>query len=109
MELNFAVQGSADEPYLVTFRRDGDNLTATCSCRAGELGQLCKHRVQLINGDVSDLVSDNEPEVDEIAGLIAGTGVSAALDALRAAEQAEKDAKREVANRKKALARVMAD
>jgi uncharacterized Zn finger protein len=46
-EICFLVQGSAEEPYKVTFRKKGNNLSAYCTCPAGENGQYCKHRIEV--------------------------------------------------------------
>jgi uncharacterized Zn finger protein len=59
-ETYFIVQGSADEPYKVTFRRKGNNLSAYCTCPAGENGQYCKHRFRILAGCDDGIVSENK-------------------------------------------------
>lgn len=63
MILTFKVQGSQPEPYTVTFRKEGRNITATCTCQAGRNKMYCKHRLNLLVGDVTNLVSDNLQDV----------------------------------------------
>lgn len=108
-ELVFKVQGSEAEPYNVVFRRKGPNLTATCTCKGGEMGQVCKHRLGLLSGDTSAVVSGNLLEVDALQGLIAGTDVEKAFEALASASESLEAAKAEVSRRKKALARSFRD
>lgn len=63
-EISFEVQGSAPEPYLVTFvRRSPTNLSAYCSCPAGENGQYCKHRFAILDGAENSLVSSNASDI----------------------------------------------
>ena len=60
MELRFQVRGSQPEPYTVVFIREGDRLTGSCTCEGAASGQNCKHRLALLNGDVSAVVSGAE-------------------------------------------------
>lgn len=46
-DICFLVQGSAEEPYKVTFKKNGSNLSAYCTCPAGENCQFCKHRFRM--------------------------------------------------------------
>ena len=50
-ELTLHVKGSSSDPYELTFIKDGDSLTALCNCPAGTFGNLCKHRVAILDGD----------------------------------------------------------
>src|SRR6266513_1250299 len=77
--LEFLVQGSAIEPYRVSFRRNGRNLSAYCTCPAGENGMYCKHRIRILQGLAEAVVSDNTKDVSTVAGWLAGTDVEAAL------------------------------
>ena len=75
----FLVQGSSPEPYVVTFEKNENNLTAQCTCTAGTMGQYCKHRFNILNGDDEGVVSENLDEVEAVAELLPGTDVQAAL------------------------------
>ncbi|MCL2588862.1 MAG: SWIM zinc finger domain-containing protein [Oscillospiraceae bacterium] len=59
MEFTFYVQGSAAEPYELTFNAN-DGFAASCSCPAGENRMLCKHILSLLEGDFSN-VTIGEP------------------------------------------------
>jgi len=109
-EIVFAVQGSAPSPYEVRFvRRDGGNLTASCSCPAGAVGQYCKHRFNLMAGSTEGVVSQNLEQVPLVCEWLAGTDVEAAMDRLAKAELQVADAKRLVSKAKKDLAAAMRD
>lgn len=107
--VKFKVQGSASVPYEVTFSREGSNLTATCTCPAGLVGQYCKHRFNILDGVVDGIVSNNENEVATVVGWLPGTDVEAAIKVVSAAEQEVERAKKAATAAKKALARVMRD
>lgn len=56
------VSSSGSGGYIVSFDRDPSNgsLSIVCDCPAGIHGQLCKHKLALIDGD--DSVYDPEME-----------------------------------------------
>jgi uncharacterized Zn finger protein len=88
----FLVQGSAAQPYCVSFRhRDAKNISAYCTCPAGEKGMQCKHRIHILRGLLDGVVSNNTTDVTTVAGWLAGSNVETAL---RAIDQLEKEAER---------------
>lgn len=109
MELNFLVQGSEPEPYRVMFRREGRNFTATCNCRGGEMGQICKHRMNLLKGETVGLVSGNGDQLIHLPGMFSGTDAELAFEKLVEAEAAVDAARAEFSRRKKAFARTLLD
>ncbi len=88
MKLTFLIKGSAPEPYAVTFGRTGNNLTTSCTCPAGKNGQYCKHRFNLMEGDLSALVSKNTGDIAKLHELILGTDVAEAYRPVHEANQA---------------------
>lgn len=100
--LKFLVRGSGGNAYEVDFRRYGNNLTGTCTCSAGQMGKYCKHLFALIEGEVTNLLSENTDDVYRLNDMITGTDVEAAIEAVRIAEK-------ELSSRKKALALAMRD
>ena len=104
-QTTFKVKGSAAEPYELTFIKDGDSLTALCTCPAGEFGNVCKHRTNILEGKIAGIVSENQSEVATVCGWLVGTDVEKALGDLRATEKA-KD-KDNIATAKRTLARAM--
>jgi DNA ligase (NAD+) len=108
-EIVFRVQGSEAEPYRVSFAKNGDNLTARCTCRAGYMGQFCKHRLDILCGDTGAIVSDNLADVTIVTSWLTGSDVEAALHRLAAAEATLAKAQAEVSGLKKALAKKLLD
>lgn len=106
-QLHFLVQGSTPNPYEVTFIKDGDSLTAICSCPAGEFGNFCKHRIAILDGSANAIKSDNAGQVSLVQEWLAGTDVEAALTELRSAENDAKTDKKAVVAAKRKLARAM--
>lgn len=106
-QITFRVRGSSKKPYEVLFIKDGDSLTAVCDCPAGTYGNLCKHRITILDGDASSVCSDNAAEVATIVNWLPGTDVAAALAELRAAEKRDDAGKTELNDAKRKLARAM--
>ena len=107
--LQFIVAGSKGDQYTVIFSREGDNLTASCSCRAGTMGQYCKHRFQLMNGETENLSSSNSDDLNKLGNMLPGTDVEQALYAVEIAEKDHLETKKHLVNCKKALAKSMRD
>lgn len=106
-QLVFLVKGSAANPYELTFIKDGDSLTAICTCPAGTYGNLCKHRVAIIDGDAAAVVSENAGEVSKISEWVVGTDVAAALLEKREIDNTAGASKEAILAAKKKLARAM--
>lgn len=106
-ELSFLVKGSAADPYEVTFIKDGDSLTALCTCPAGQFGNFCKHRIKILDGDGKAIVSDNVKRVPTIVEWLQGSDVAAALLEYRNLEKSGDGSKSDLAAAKKKLARAM--
>ncbi len=106
-ELIFKVKGSSADAYELTFIKDGDSLTALCTCPAGQFGGLCKHRVAIIDGDSRSVCSDNADQAKKIVEWVVGTDVEAALSELRTAEKNKELSKDDIKALKKKVARAM--
>ena len=104
-ELIFEIKGSSKDPYEVIFIKDGDSLTAICNCPAGTYSNVCKHRVNILDGSAKSIVSDNADQVPTVVAWLAGTDVEAALVELRNVEKLDDKAALNDAKRK--LARAM--
>jgi hypothetical protein len=87
----FLVQGSEPAPYRVIFKRTETDLKATCTCRAGKNGILCKHRLSILDGDKKAVVSENSEQVAEVASWLDGSSVGLAISELVALEAEKKD------------------
>ncbi|KAA0893557.1 SWIM zinc finger family protein [Oryzomonas rubra] len=108
-ELIFFVQGSAKEPYKVTFQKKGANLSAYCTCPAGDNGQYCKHRFSILGGVTDGIVSANELDVEIVTSWLAGSDIEAALNDVLNAEEQFEIAKLKLSTAKKQLAKVLRD
>lgn len=71
--LRFLVRGSQNDEYAVAFMLRQGEAASTCTCMAGRMGRFCRHRLALLDGDVSDLVSDNGHDVTRLRQMIKGT------------------------------------
>jgi uncharacterized Zn finger protein len=106
-ELVFLVKGSSSDAYEVTFIKDGPSLTALCTCPAGQFGNYCKHRIDILDGKFDSISSDNADQAPTVTAWLVGTDVEMALSELRAAESTTECAKKDLAVLKKKLARSM--
>lgn len=48
--------------YLVSVERQGDRVLASCTCKAGDFGQLCKHQIGILSGQ-DDLLAPSDEDV----------------------------------------------
>lgn len=103
----FLVQGSAPIPYEVVFAKEGKNLTAFCTCPAGQNGQYCKHRFAILDGKIEGIVSANVDKVKEVVSWLSDTDVEMALKEVKAAELRAVEANDALSRLKKKLARAM--
>lgn len=108
-KVKFLVQGSEIEPYQVSFVKSGNNLSAYCTCPAGEHGIYCKHRIRILTGGTEGIVSSNLDDVKIIQSWLPGTDVEESLNSVADAEAKFDEAKKNLSNAKKKLARVMFD
>ena len=51
----FKVRGSEGDLYQIAFVQTPHGLIVSCTCKAGQNGMFCRHRLQLMAGDKSDL------------------------------------------------------
>lgn len=109
-EILFEVQGSAIEPYGVVFvKRTDNNLSAFCSCPAGENGQYCKHRFNILEGLSKGIVSNNLNDVKIVQSWLSGTDVEKALIKMRELEAEAERIKKALSAAKMEFARAMRD
>ena len=107
--VEFQVQGSARAPYTVAFIKDGEKLSAYCTCPDGRAGHYCKHRFAILSGAEQGIVSRNVGDVAKVKAWFQGTPVEAALHELREAEHAVETASTRLRIARKALAEAMRD
>jgi hypothetical protein len=109
-QISFEVQGSAAEPYGVLFvKRSDNNLSAYCSCPAGENGQYCKHRFNIFDGLTTGIVSNNLDDVKIVQSWLPGTDVERSLIKMRKLEVEADSIKKKLTDAKKEVAKAMHD
>lgn len=60
MDINFIVKGSEGRTYQIEFKRREQGVTATCRCKAGIMGNFCKHRIAILAGDFAGLLNKED-------------------------------------------------
>jgi len=106
-ELTLRVKGSSSDPYELTFIKDGSSLTALCDCPAGTFGNLCKHRVAILDGDTAAVVDDDGEKAGVIVQWLIGTDVESALQEMREVEASSEASKPDLVAAKRKLAKAM--
>jgi uncharacterized Zn finger protein len=105
--IKFLVKGSAPGPYQVTFTKTENNLNAFCTCPAGENGQYCKHRFDILSGSTNALVSENQNEVEIIRAWLPGSFIEETLKEMAQAEHESNLAGKRLSLAKKKVAKAM--
>lgn len=107
-KIEFKVQGSAPEPYDVVFiKHSSTNLSAYCTCPAGENGQYCKHRLAILEGLDVGIVSPNVNAAKIVHSWLPGTDIEKIMLRMRALEKEADRIKLELSSAKKDLARAL--
>ncbi|MDE2104161.1 MAG: SWIM zinc finger family protein, partial [Patescibacteria group bacterium] len=97
---------SGSGQYIVHVIETERGLRMTCSCEAAIHGDLCRHRLALLSGDLSALISGAEQAAD-LGSLVTGSAVLAEKERLDSLEKEAANVKRAIAGSKRALARLM--
>jgi len=106
-KITFLVQGSEADPYSVSFFKSGCNVTATCTCTAGQNGQYCKHRFNILGGKKENIVSNNISDVATVASWLPGSPLYDAIKLHVKEEEELERAKSRLSAAKKNLAKIM--
>jgi DNA polymerase III subunit epsilon len=77
--LAFTVEGSTGNAYAIAVDRAREGLHARCTCTAGRMFQRCRHVTALLDGDVTDLRSDNHDDVERLRRMVVALGADAVL------------------------------
>ena len=59
-QINLKVSGSSPVPYKLTVVQNDTKVSITCGCKAASFGQLCKHRLALLAGDMTNIIGTKE-------------------------------------------------
>lgn len=101
MELKILAKSSSQpEPYSVVVKWSNNKLSALCSCPAGEIGQLCKHKYAVLSNDQAILYDKKQSgQLDKISEWVQASSFPSLLSELEQAEE-EKDEAIEKAKKK---------
>ncbi|MCA0905149.1 SWIM zinc finger family protein [Ruegeria marisrubri] len=97
---------SSDAEYTVTVEKTQDDILIFCTCPAGENGQQCKHRLSILEGDDSKVISATHP-ASEVAAILPGTRLGNSLVYLRECEAMLASSQAALKKAKKQVARAM--
>ena len=108
MVYQFNIQGSAADPYLVEFSCEKTNFKATCTCPAGNKKMLCKHITTILEGEIpKDLVSGDVNVISDILNAFNESETKTIYDLFLSTTNEVELLKKEAANRKKQVARML--
>lgn len=104
--IDFLVKGSAKEPYKVTFIKQKNNVeyyAALCNCKAGSMGMICKHRMNIFLGKTKDIVSNNLEDAKVLSEWYKGSIYEEINNRIKEYEKVVKKAKSKLNSEKKEL------
>ncbi len=105
--IDFLVQGSAKEPYKVTFVEQEEfgkkHYAAFCTCKAGQMGQVCKHRMNIFLGNPKGIVSNNLQDVETLSTWYKGSIYEAINNRIKDLEKIAKKAQSNLRSEKREL------
>lgn len=73
MIIQFKVKGSSNNIYKVTFQKNNEHVYAGCDCNSRKGGLACKHILNILDGDVTDIIESNYEGIKSVLQLTAGT------------------------------------
>ncbi|ACS38179.1 MULTISPECIES: 3'-5' exonuclease [Methylorubrum] len=73
--LRFAMRGSTGNRYSLEFEERTDGPYLRCSCPAGTHRRRCRHVDALVEGDITELTSNNFDDVERLRQLLDGKSV----------------------------------
>jgi hypothetical protein len=99
-----ARSSSRPEPYLVVFVWTSKTLSVSCDCRAGELGNICKHKLALLRNDSSILY--DAAQSDDLRKAFTWVQSTSLPLLLKELEETERQTEKTIALAKKQLASI---
>jgi hypothetical protein len=103
-QIEILSKSSSGNPYTVKFYLEENSLSAFCSCPAGKNRQICKHIIQIINGEDSILFDNNQKSfMGKIVSHLQNTNIPDLISKLRENEILLEKVQEDVKKTKKAL------
>ena len=87
--IKFSVQDVDGGVHEVTIEQEINNsvnLSAHCSCGQANAETFCVHRFNILEGDISGLISDNLDDVETLRRWVRGSDIEAAMQELARAK-----------------------
>lgn len=110
--LVFAVQDVDGDIHHVTIEQEVNNsvnLSALCTCSQANEESFCVHRFDILEGHVSNVVSENMHDLATLKKWIVGSDIEAAMTDLARAKSEMRMAMEKVEYCRRKLARRMLD
>lgn len=84
MEMYLNIKGSKDSIYVVSICTDKEDSFFDCDCPASNhsAGQICKHRLALLNWDFSNIIDADAEEIELLKEFILNSNTQDYLDVL---------------------------
>ncbi len=102
--IEILAKSSSGNPYTVRFYLEENEISAFCSCPAGDNRKLCKHLKRIIAGDDSILFDSNQKNIFlKINSHLERTSIPILLSELNESEILLENAQKNVKKAKKAL------
>ena len=102
--IEILAKSSSGNPYTVRFYLEENEISAFCSCPAGDNRKLCKHVKRIIAGDDSILFESNQKNIFlKISSHLERTSIPILLSELNESEILLENAQKNVKKAKKAL------
>lgn len=80
--------------YIVEFSLETSKLQVFCGCPAGVLGKWCKHKMQLISGDFSEVLGSTQVAgIDEVKNWVRNSEFPRLLVEMKLADEEMQAAK----------------
>lgn len=90
---------SSKETYIVTFKLQDNLISVNCNCKAGQMKTLCKHRLNIIDGNFSSLEELNQSS--ELEETLNSIGLENFSNLFKELNQVEEELKTLTQQRKK--------
>ncbi|MBF0311337.1 MAG: SulP family inorganic anion transporter [Magnetococcales bacterium] len=97
-EISLVVQEMGqNEMWRLEFRREGSNMSASCTCPQGEEESLCRHLMAVFLGDMDDLslMEGTSKDAERVRELLKGTDVEAAVEEMMTADRLMRSSQKE--------------
>ncbi|MBF0126426.1 MAG: SulP family inorganic anion transporter [Magnetococcales bacterium] len=99
------------ETYQLLFRREGSNMTATCSCETAENDAICRHLFLVLSGEMGalTLLEGTPDDIKRIEQMMAGTDVEVAFHQMISVDEAMQSTLKEYHKAKETLRKAVDD